>query len=244
MNSKIKSVLFDVDGVIFNRDLAEKESLYTALSYKFTEVPQDYLEKWKKSNSFVWKKCADGVFSSEYAKYYRWQLLLKNYGILLPMDEAMVLSNYYFQLVCSRKYLVRGFERVLEECYRSNLSMGIITNGFEYVQKTKLISCKVDHYFSEVFTENNTGFRKPDIRIFQCAIDTMNVPASSVVYVGNSYDDDILPAIQVGMKAIWFDCNRKIDVENMRNIIPGLFIARNIKEVANHIQHLNYKAKV
>lgn len=238
MSNRIKAVLFDVDGVIFNRDQAEKESLYSVLEKEFIAVPYDFLEKWKKSNSIVWAKCDNGDFTAEYAKYYRWQLLFQEYGISLTFDNAIRLSDMYYQLTCSKEYLVRDFQNILDLCQNSGLVMGIITNGFEYVQRNKLESCGVNHYFTEMFAENNTGYRKPDIRMFQSAIKTIKVEALETIYIGNSYEDDIIPALQVGMKPIWFDCNTRIAEENNDKNFQGIYVANDVSEVLKFIQKL------
>lgn len=208
MSKRITTVFFDIDGVIFNRNQAEKEAVFSVLKTECNTLRNDYLDVWKKSNAIVWNECAVGKMTAEFAKYFRWQLLLKEYGIEISIDRAYTLSQQYYRLTSNKKYLVKDIQSVLKECQRQGLSMCIITNGFEDVQKNKLIQCGIESYFSEIITEKKTGYRKPDIRIFQSALDSMNVKASEAIYIGNSYEEDIIPAVQIGMRAIWFDCNR------------------------------------
>lgn len=47
-----------------------------------------------------------------------------------------------------------------------------------------------------------TGYKKTDIRIFRSALDSMNVKTSEATYIGNSYEEDIISAVQIGMGAI------------------------------------------
>lgn len=48
-----------------------------------------------------------------------------------------------------------------------------------------------------------TGFRKPDPRNFERALDELGVRASEAVMVGDTYAHDILPALELGMRAVW-----------------------------------------
>lgn len=224
MSKQITTVFFDIDGVIFNRNQAEKEAVFSVLKKECNILRNNYLDVWKKSNAIVWNQCSVGKMTAEFAKYFRWQLLLKEYGMEISIDRAYALSQQYYRLTCNKKYLVKDILSVLKECQRQGLSMCIITNGFEDVQKNKLIQCEVESYFSEIITENKTGYRKPDIRIFQSALDSMNVKASEAIYIGNSYEEDIIPAVQIGMRAIWFDCNRIVSNFKLDEIFTNVYL--------------------
>lgn len=231
MSKHIKTVFFDIDGVIFNRNQAEKEAVLFVLKTKYNILENNYLELWKKSNTIVWDKCAKGKITAEFAKYFRWQILLEEYGITISIDRAYALSHLYYWLTCNKKYLVKDIEHVLKELFRQGLSMCIITNGFEDVQKNKLIQCEVEHYFNEMITEKNTGYRKPDIRIFKNALDRMNVKASEAIYIGNSYDEDIMPGVQSGMNVIWFDCNRLVSNLMYDRPVANVYLANYALEI-------------
>lgn len=44
---------------------------------------------------------------------------------------------------------------------------------------------------------------KPDVKFFQQALIGLNVPAQEVVMIGDTYKNDIRPAIELGMKTVW-----------------------------------------
>lgn len=50
---------------------------------------------------------------------------------------------------------------------------------------------------------------KPDPRIFQEALDQMQVTAAEAVMVGDSLPHDVLGARQVGMRGVWLDRDRR-----------------------------------
>ena len=44
---------------------------------------------------------------------------------------------------------------------------------------------------------------KPDLRIFQIALDRSNCKPEEAVMAGDRIDNDILPANKIGMKTVW-----------------------------------------
>jgi HAD superfamily hydrolase (TIGR01509 family) len=53
------------------------------------------------------------------------------------------------------------------------------------------------------FLSFETGFMKPDPAFFRLALDTLGVHAAETVMVGDTYDNDIRPAIELGMQTVW-----------------------------------------
>ena len=49
------------------------------------------------------------------------------------------------------------------------------------------------------------GIAKPDVRLFERALERAGVPASETVFVGDSPSLDIRPARSVGMRAVLID---------------------------------------
>jgi FMN phosphatase YigB (HAD superfamily) len=47
------------------------------------------------------------------------------------------------------------------------------------------------------------GIEKPDLRFFQKILEITALEAHEVAYVGDRLDNDILPALELGMKAIF-----------------------------------------
>lgn len=78
------------------------------------------------------------------------------------------------------------------------------------------------------FLSFQLGLSKPDPAFFNAALNGLNVPASEVVMIGDTYKNDILPAIELGMKTIWVlhrpDKERAslVDVLNGSAPRPGL----------------------
>jgi HAD superfamily hydrolase (TIGR01549 family) len=54
-----------------------------------------------------------------------------------------------------------------------------------------------------IASSSSWGLEKPDPRFFQKIIEVTKLSSSEIAYVGDRLDNDVLPAVQVGMKAVF-----------------------------------------
>lgn len=66
-----------------------------------------------------------------------------------------------------------------------------------------------------------TGSRKPDPRNFERALDELEVCASEAVMVGDTYAHDILPALELGMRAVWVLARPDREAESVSAVLNG-----------------------
>ena len=57
-------------------------------------------------------------------------------------------------------------------------------------------------FFKKFFIDTTVGFSKPDIRFFQNALTEIRLMPAEVIHIGDRIDNDILPALNVGMRCI------------------------------------------
>jgi HAD superfamily hydrolase (TIGR01549 family) len=78
--------------------------------------------------------------------------------------------------------------------------VGILTNGSLEVTRRKLADHGVLDIFDDVVVSGDVGAKKPDPSIFNLAKDRL--PADRAVYVGDSYEMDIVPAAESGFDTV------------------------------------------
>ena len=71
------------------------------------------------------------------------------------------------------------------------------------------------------FLSFQVGLSKPDKAFFHAALSKLNVPASEVVMIGDTYKNDILPAIELGMKTIWVLHRPEKEAADLVNVLNG-----------------------
>lgn len=82
--------------------------------------------------------------------------------------------------------------------------IGLISNTSDdkHVQQM-LDRWELRPFLEYIVTSAGCGIRKPDIRIFQMALDHFKIPSAEAVMVGDTLDADILGANRLGIYSIW-----------------------------------------
>ena len=86
--------------------------------------------------------------------------------------------------------------KVLVSNFYGNLSVVLHEFGF-------------DGCFQQVIESAKVGIRKPDPQIFQLGISALGMSPEEVTVVGDSLENDILPARQLGCRAVWLNIKNK-----------------------------------
>jgi putative hydrolase of the HAD superfamily len=83
--------------------------------------------------------------------------------------------------------------------------LGVVTNGIDRVQRSRLAASGLAPFFEVVVTSQGSGYAKPDPRILQTALDALGLPARQAVYVGDDLTVDGATARAAGMPFVWVD---------------------------------------
>lgn len=137
----------------------------------------------------------------------RWEAYLRRLFELvgikkIPIDALLRLKRYHDtnNLWDSVPADIPETLKALKERFR----LGVVSNANGTV-KTLLTRIQLAQYFEIIVDSHEEGMEKPDPRIFQRALERLQVPASDTAYVGDLYHVDILGAQAVGMKPILID---------------------------------------
>ena len=84
----------------------------------------------------------------------------------------------------------------------TNYKIGIIANQ-DYGTEQRLTAFGIRQYIDLVIASAEEGVAKPDLRIFQIALDRSNCKPEEAVMVGDRIDNDIIPANKIGMITVW-----------------------------------------
>lgn len=89
------------------------------------------------------------------------------------------------------------------------IKLALLTNGNGESQRSKVIRFGLDKYFGICLIEGELGYGKPDSRIYEMALNKLQVKAQQTWMVGNDLDFDIAGAQRSGIYAIWCDYGKK-----------------------------------
>lgn len=86
--------------------------------------------------------------------------------------------------------------------------LALVSNFYGNLQKV-IEDYGVAEFFSFVFDSTLVGYRKPSQKIYETALEKMNIKPEEAVMIGDSYKNDIQPTTEIGMSAIWLKTNAK-----------------------------------
>ncbi len=206
-NTRVKAVLFDLDDTLFDHKFSCQKGL-TALQEKLPQLKTAPLEELEREHdkllSVDYDRVLDGKISIVDATTQRIRKLSEMYGINLDLEEAKKAADLYSKAYMKNRQPVPGVKDLLTTLSKKAI-LGVVTNGLVQPQIEKLRSCKIAEPIDFIVVSEAVGYRKPGKEIFEVALKRAYVRASEAVYVGDSWDSDVLPAVSVGMKAVWLN---------------------------------------
>ena len=158
----------------------------------------------------VWEdRCREQAQTDEAKK-----LGLSTADIYHEIEIASIARKPQFRTVIEKYNFkeVAPYRRELEKLYddvpavikalSQKYELGIIANQLDGL-KERLESFGLLQYFKYIISSWDLKVMKPDIRIFEYALDKTNCSSQEACMIGDRLDNDILPAKALGMKTVW-----------------------------------------
>jgi putative hydrolase of the HAD superfamily len=122
----------------------------------------------------------------------------------LPFGDRLAEAFYRTFTDVSNYRLFPDVVPMLERLRREELTLGVVSNFEEWLERL-LESLGVIPFFEVRVISGVEGYEKPDVRLFELALDRVGVEAAESVYVGDHPFFDTEPASAVGMFAVLID---------------------------------------
>lgn len=162
-----------------------------------------------------------------------WTNGLKAFGIDDP-DFGYLLAEQFPKERRGNPYVYEETFRVLDEL-KGKYKLLLLTNGSPDLQKTKLsITPKIETYFDHVLISGNFGRGKPDPKMFEHALQLMDLSKDEVIMVGDNLMTDILGSNRIGMKNVWINRHNK-----KRNEVVPTYEITHLEELFGILETLN-----
>ncbi len=206
-NRHVKAVLFDLDDTLFDHKFSRLQGL-AALQEKFPQLKATPIEELEKEHDVLlnadYGRVLDRKVTIVDGVTQRIAKLCAMYGVNLELEQARATASVYEGAYLKNRQAVPG-SRELLTVLKKDVVLGVVTNGLLDPQVEKLRVCKVAEQLDFIVISEAVGHRKPSKEIFQVALKRAKVRPSEAVYVGDSWVSDVLPAVSVGMKAVWLN---------------------------------------
>jgi putative hydrolase of the HAD superfamily len=203
----MRAVLFDLDDTLFDHKFSRLKGL-AALQEKFSELNAVSLGELEKEHETLlsadYDRVLDGKVSIVDGTTQRIGKLCALHGLIPDLAESKAVASVYTTEYVKNRRAVPGSRELLTTLKKSAV-IGVVSNGLLGPQIEKLRVCQVAEPLDFIVISEAVGCKKPCKEIFEVALKRADVKASEAVYVGDSWSHDVLPAVNVGMKAVWLN---------------------------------------
>ncbi|MEA5137578.1 YjjG family noncanonical pyrimidine nucleotidase [Arcicella rigui] len=203
-----KHLFFDLDHTLWDHNTNSKLALdevyqhYHLQELGISSSAQFYLT-FNEVNHQLWDLYEQGKISQSVLRHERFRMIFSRLGC---HDHSLCdeITERYIHTSVRKPHLLPNTTKVLDYLF-PKYPLHIITNGFIEIQEVKMSFGGIKHYFREIITSQNSGYKKPDVGIFEYALDLVGAKASECIMIGDSFQSDIVGANKAGIDTVFFN---------------------------------------
>jgi putative hydrolase of the HAD superfamily len=214
---KYEHIFFDLDHTLwdFSANCAETLSdLYKQHHLHSYNIPlEDFITTYRKINDSMWDDLHKGKVTIAEVRNLRFKYTFKLFGL----DESLVPKDIDEQFIslCPTKSNVFPHTHEILDYLSEKYILHILTNGFRETQRTKLKSAGIEQYFEHVIHSDESGYMKPDKRMFDYALHTTGTQLNQCLMIGDDLYADILGAKNAGIDHVFVNRHAKSHEESL-----------------------------
>jgi putative hydrolase of the HAD superfamily len=196
----IRAILFDMGGTLDGDGhwLERFLALYRSFG---VELPRESIRRAfdeAESCSATEETIASADLQGMVELHVKWQLA--HLGVADPRLEQHLVEGF----ISSVRRAAVANVRLLADLAARGFELGVVSNACGNVDKL-CADLGYATFFSVIVDSRRVGFHKPDPAIFLHAAGKLGCASGEIMMVGDSFERDIAPAKQVGMKTAWLN---------------------------------------
>jgi putative hydrolase of the HAD superfamily len=221
-------LFFDLDNTLWdfttNSRLAMEQTMeQTKLIQKLNSFDAFFVV-YEQINHSLWNDYHTKKITKQKLIVERFSRSMQLFGI----DDCnwIELNKLYLENMALQTHLLPGTLETLTNLKSKGYQMHIITNGFREVQYLKLKNCGLANFFTKIFISEDIQTTKPHRQIFEHALKSTNAQKKRSIMIGDSWENDIVGALEFGMDQIMFLNKENNEVpDHIKLLIPTVISA-------------------
>jgi putative hydrolase of the HAD superfamily len=215
----VRALLFDVNSTLIDIETDERmEEVYRAIAH-FLTYQGIALRRWAVHDLYfqVMKEQFENSLETfpEFDVVAVWrEILLRNasgYTRSLPAEKVrqlpLVIAEMQRGISRKRLCLYPQVRETLDQL-KLRYRLAVVSDAQTPYAIPELGAVGLGEYFDPVIISGDYGYRKPDARLFQKALDALQLLPNQAIFIGNDRYRDIFGAKQLGMKTVLFNSNQ------------------------------------
>jgi len=202
----IQGIVFDLDDTLYE----QQAPFAAAINTLFPTFPADKMNalfiRFRYYSDFHYMKSITGEWSLEKMRYERIRLALADFDFA-PADADLDAFQTAYDRALQTITLPVEISTALDSLVQQEIPLGIITNGPVERQTDKLEALQLTRWIApeKILISDGVQIQKPDPRIFKLMEERLDLSAESLLYIGDSFDNDVVGAKAAGWSVWWFN---------------------------------------
>ncbi|WP_404331755.1 HAD family hydrolase [Mesobacillus maritimus] len=204
------TILFDVDDTLYDQLQPFKNAFKMSLSHLTNAPIEELYVSSRKHSDTLFNKSEAGTITLIELHTYRIMTACKEFGIEISYNEAIEFQKTYEEHQ-KKITLFPEIESLLELLNKKDKQLGILTNGPYQHQLMKIKQLGLTKWIPKenIFISSAIGSAKPDPLAFESVEKKLNLNKVKTVFIGDSFENDVIGAKQVGWNSIWMNHRKK-----------------------------------
>lgn len=199
-DTPIKAVLFDFDDTLHLRDHAFREACHRFIRRHYPTLSEaEHVARWEEMVRFDDYGYHRPISYARYIEKY-----LNEWGGAVYDNAAAALQEFFLDFAANSVLLDEAID-TLRELRRRGYLIGVITNGYTYLQDHKLGFSGLRPLVDITLVHQTEQIGKPHAEIFRRAAARLGVPCEACLFVGDHPINDVSGARAAGMTAVRID---------------------------------------
>ena len=203
---KYKGLLLDIDNTLYDYHSVHKMAKEKALMFcaKNFSIDLDKLYiAYENARKRVHIELSETASSHNRLLYFQKMLEFLDIN---PLQYAYDVYNQYWDSFLNNLIPFDGVYDLLQK-YRMRICL--VTDLTALIQYRKIEKLKLYRYCNKIVTSEESGREKPHPYIFMLALKKLNLTTDEVIMIGDSFQKDILGALGLQIRSIWFNHAKK-----------------------------------
>ena len=143
------------------------------------------------------------------------------YSAAERIAHAEEYAALYMKLHNERIRPMDGAIEALDRMQELGLHLAVVTNGIAETQREKIERFGLTERFEFIFIDTEIGYSKPDPRIFEYALEKMQLSPDEVWMIGDNIRWDVGGPQALGMTGVWIN-SKNVVIPDGFEIVPDL----------------------
>lgn len=192
--TKPQAILFDLDDT-----LTDRKATLKCFAIQYLEDFKTHLEM----DADIFSQELERADGHGYRpRHEMFQILLEQLPWTIKPTQDEFLS-YWVNTFPRRALPIPGMLETLQTLKTRGLKLGVVTNGHSFQQQTKIDALEIRGLFDTILVSAEVSLRKPDARIYQLALENLQLSAENVWMVSDHLVNDVLGARGAGLTGVW-----------------------------------------